>query len=316
MKPETMSSHQERVLRLLVMIDSDLSADLSLETLARKGGFSPYHFHRIFHAIVGEPVKEYVRRLRLERASHELLFGARPIIEVALDAGYQTHESFTRAFRAARGSSPSEYRRRGKRATPSPSINVDAAPPYRPSGRRLRAAQAEPRRGRVERLPSLRVAFIRHVGRYEAVIPVFTRLADWVRARQGKLTDVMWIGVPHDNPHLTPPEKLRFDCCVMVSRDDIAPSGEIGLQEIGGGTYATTTHYGAFDRLPDTYGWLGGHFLPSAGLILRRAPAIEIYLTNPETTAPAQLLTDILLPVERPRRRPDASLPADVLHKE
>jgi AraC family transcriptional regulator len=107
----------------------------------------------------------------------------------------------------------------------------------------------------------------------------------------------MWIGMAHDNPHLTPPDRLRFDCCIMLTRD-VAPAGEIGTRTIGGDLYATTTHYGSFDRLAETYGWLGGNFMPSAGLIPRRAPAIEIYLNNPETTPPEQLLTDILLPVE------------------
>jgi AraC family transcriptional regulator len=298
-KPETIVSHQERILRLLVTIESNLSADLSLETLARQGGFSPYHCHRIFRALVGEPVKEYVRRLRLERAAHDLAFGSRPIIQIALDAGYETHESFTRAFRAALGTPPSEFRQARKpQAVSSSQIRTDASPEYRPRAGCLLMREAEPRHARVERLRALRVAFIRHVGPYEAVTPVFNRLSEWVRARQQEPTDMMWIGVPHDNPRVTAADKRRFDCCVMVT-SNIAPAGEIGLREIGGGLYATTTHYGAFDGLSESYGWLGGHFMPSAGLIPRRAPAIEIYLNNPETTAPEQLLTDILLPVER-----------------
>ncbi len=301
MKPATMMSHQERVLRLLVTIESDLSADLSLESLARQAELSPYHLHRIFRALVGEPVKEFVRRLRLERAAHELAFSVRPVIRIALDAGYETHESFTRAFRATFGSPPSEYRETHARQTATATRTKTAsAPEYRPRARCLRPAPTETRHALVERLRPMRVAFIRHVGPYEAVTPVFNRLADWVAARQRDRADVMWIGMPHDNPHLTPPDKLRFDCCVMVGRD-VSPAGEIGIRDIGGDLYATTTHYGAFDGLAETYGWLGGRFMPAAGLILRRAPAIEIYLNNPETTSPEQLLTDILLPVESTR---------------
>ena len=293
-----MMSHRERVLGLLVTIESNLSGDLSLETLSRQAGLSPYHCHRMFRALVGEPVKEYVRRLRLERAAHELTFGARPIVQIALDAGYETHESFTRAFRAALGTSPSAYRERRKpQAVIASGLKSDAAPEYRPRAGTLLTASASPRLARVERLRPLRVAFIRHVGPYEAVTPVFNRLSEWVAARQQEPTPLMWIGVPHDHPGVTPPDKLRFDCCVMIS-GDVAPAGEIGVREIGGDLYATTTHYGAFDGLVETYGWLGGHFIPSAGLMPRPAPAIEIYLTNPEATPPAQLLTDILLPVE------------------
>ncbi|HEX5043886.1 MAG TPA: AraC family transcriptional regulator [Candidatus Polarisedimenticolaceae bacterium] len=313
MKPDTRMSHQERILGLLVKIESDLSADLSLQTLARQARFSPYHCHRIFRALVGEPVKEYVRRLRLERAAHELAFSARPIIQIAFDAGYKTHESFTRAFRAGFGTLPSHYREARKPPSASSSaITSNAVAEYLPRAAELFKPTAAPRQGRVERLRRLRVAFIRHVGPYEAVTPVFNRLGEWVGERQ-QGTDLMWIGVPHDNPQLTPADKLRFDCCVMVT-GDIAPEGDIGLREIGGDLYATTTHYGAFEGLVETYGWLGGHFMPSAGLIPRPAPAIEIYLTNPETTVPDQLLTDILLPVEDSARQRRSSSVNDGLH--
>jgi AraC-like DNA-binding protein len=59
MKADTVKSHRERVLRVLVEIESNLSADLTLETLSRQGNFSPYHFHRVFRALVGESLKEY-----------------------------------------------------------------------------------------------------------------------------------------------------------------------------------------------------------------------------------------------------------------
>ena len=298
MKADTIKSHQERVLRILVEIESNLSGELSLETLARQGNFSPYHFHRVFSALVGEPVKEYVRRLRLERAAQELAFNSKPIIQIAFDAGFETHESFTRAFRAALGSAPSEYRRSHTRpVASSPAMKTSAAPDYDPRTSRVLFSQTEPRQARVERLPRLRVAFIRHIGPYDEVPLVFNRLSDWVRERQSEQTDLMLIGLPHDNPYLTPPDKLRFDCCVMIE-PAIKPAGETGVREIGGDLYATTTHYGSFDRLVETYGWLGGQFIPSAGLTLRQSSAIEIYLNNPETTPHNQLLTDILLPVE------------------
>lgn len=75
-----------------------------MEELARVACFSSFHFHRIFAAMTGETLADHVRRLRLERA--------------ALDAGYEAHEAFTRAFKAAYGVSPVEFRRaKGPNAT-------------------------------------------------------------------------------------------------------------------------------------------------------------------------------------------------------
>ena len=74
---------------------------MSLPELADVASFSPFHFHRIFRALTGEGVAERVRRLRLERAAARLRSTSRSILEIALEAGYQAHESFTRAFEAS-----------------------------------------------------------------------------------------------------------------------------------------------------------------------------------------------------------------------
>jgi AraC family transcriptional regulator len=70
MKEQTFEDYRQRMLAVLVHIQRHLDADLSLEELATVASFSSFHFHRLFHSLVGESVKEHVRRLRLERAAH------------------------------------------------------------------------------------------------------------------------------------------------------------------------------------------------------------------------------------------------------
>src|ERR1017187_9684083 len=110
MRHGTQESYQERILRVLVYIQTHLDDPLTLDDLAGVACFSPYHFHRIFRGLVGEPVAEHLRRLRLERAAGRLKFTDRQVIDIALDAGYDSHEAFTRAFRANFGRPPSIYR--------------------------------------------------------------------------------------------------------------------------------------------------------------------------------------------------------------
>ena len=112
MKPVTARTYEERMLRVLVHIQEHVDEDLSLAALARVAHFSPYHFHRIFRGMVGESVKTHIRRLRLERAALHLKTTRRPVTRLAFEAGYETHESFTRAFRDMFGVAPSVYRRR------------------------------------------------------------------------------------------------------------------------------------------------------------------------------------------------------------
>lgn len=110
MKAQTERAYQEAILRVLVYLQAHLDEVVSLEELAHVAHFSPYHFHRIFRGMVGESVKEHVRRLRLERAAHRLKFTDTPVTRIALDAGYVAHEGFTRAFGTVFGQSPSEFR--------------------------------------------------------------------------------------------------------------------------------------------------------------------------------------------------------------
>src|SRR5262249_28425430 len=112
MKEETSEDYRARMLRVLVHIQQNLDAPLPLEELASIALFSPFHFHRIFRGLIGESVKEHVRRLRLERAAHRLRHTGQQITEIALDAGYQSLESFTRAFHRIFGQSPTEFRAR------------------------------------------------------------------------------------------------------------------------------------------------------------------------------------------------------------
>ena len=89
MKTTTATDYQERILRALLYIQAHLDEPLELDALARAACFSPFHFHRVFRAMVGEPVHEHVRRLRLERAAVTLRQQpGRPVIEIALAAGY------------------------------------------------------------------------------------------------------------------------------------------------------------------------------------------------------------------------------------
>jgi len=86
--------------------------DLSLETMAEHAGVSRSHLSRIFPVATGHQLSSYVRGRRLTEAAKELVNGAPDILNVALDAGYGSHEAFTRAFRDQFGLTPDDVRRR------------------------------------------------------------------------------------------------------------------------------------------------------------------------------------------------------------
>ena len=113
-KQTTLRFYKERLLRVLVHIQEHLDEPLALEELARLACLAPYHFHHVFTGMLGESLASHVRRLRLERAATRLKFTEMPVVEIAFEAAYETHEAFSRAFRKAFGLSPAQFRKRNR----------------------------------------------------------------------------------------------------------------------------------------------------------------------------------------------------------
>lgn len=175
--------HAERHLE-----DSD--ADLSLEGLARRAHLSPFHFHRLFRATIGEPVSSWVRRLRMERAAMLLRHTRRPLHDVAFSCGYATQAAFTRAFSRHMGRSPGAWR--GDNAVHLWSGEVDDTL-------------------EVVELPALRVLWRRHVGDWPGLD---ARIAEVCRRfdEEGLYRpDTRMAVMIYDEPDVTALEAQRVD---------------------------------------------------------------------------------------------------------
>lgn len=103
----------ERLNRAMDHIECHLDQRIEVADLARIVATSEYHFRRLFSALAGMPLSEYVRRRRLTVAGAEVLAGDRTLLEVAVRYGYSSGEAFARAFRALHGVGPGEARRSG-----------------------------------------------------------------------------------------------------------------------------------------------------------------------------------------------------------
>jgi AraC family transcriptional regulator len=294
MKPETRSFYQRAVQQAIDQIASNLDQALDLETLAAGAGLSAFHFHRVFRGMVGETTLELIRRLRMERAAWRLTQTRSAVTEIAFDAGYETHEAFTRAFRAAYSTSPSGFRSRTH-----PRIELAAtcgvhfvpgrgAPAFIPRNSGGQMMDVE-----IRTMPELRVATVRHVGPYNQIPQAFERLGA-IAGRAGLVHQpgMLMVAIYHDDPDSTPQNELRSDAAISVPDGVPLPEG-LAEQRIPAGRYAVAVHVGPYEQLGDAWARFMGEWLPASGQRVGTGSSYEIYRNDPRTTPKDQLVTEM-----------------------
>ncbi|HAS88525.1 MAG TPA: AraC family transcriptional regulator [Desulfovibrio sp.] len=281
LKETTKQYYAERMTNVLEYIQGNLASSLSLDELADIACFSPYHFHRIFSGMVGESVKSYVKRLRMERAAVMLKHKNVSVTEIAFDAGFKTHESFTRAFSVMFGMSPSVFRKNyhknleHEKVVFWKEISMDV---------------------RVVKLKDMDVAYVRHNGPYEECKPAWEELCKWAD-RNGLLNgDAKFISICHDDASITPSDKIRHDACMEIG-PSVEVESPVAKKRIEGGRYAVTVHKGSYMNLAETYAALCGQWAPQNGFEIEAKASLQIYLNDYDTTATEDLLTEVYVPL-------------------
>ncbi|MBL4633976.1 MAG: AraC family transcriptional regulator [Kofleriaceae bacterium] len=281
-KTATREEYERRVLRAQEYISSHLDEEIRPQEIAKITGFSVHHFHRIFRGLTEESVMGFARRLRLERGARYLRSSKRPVVDIALEAGYGSHEAFTRAFSERFLLSPMQFRaeKTAGNASPAPT-------------------PCEPRVSVIVRTePALDVLYMQHRGPYLEVGVVWERFVTWVLANNlidgpDAFAQRNMFGLVPDDPDTTPTELLRYKACLLHSRQVALPDGPVAQSQIPGGRYAVAVHRGSYETLHETYLDLIGRWFPQSSYVPAHSPVVEHYLNSPQDTAPALLETEV-----------------------
>jgi AraC family transcriptional regulator len=250
--------------------------------------------------MTGETIADHVRRLRLERAAMELRSGGRQVIQVALDAGYEAHEAFTRAFKAAYGVSPAAFRR----ATGPVAIRPAPSGVHFRPGIPLTTFITNHTKTKVmkviaKKIKPLRVAYLRHVGPYEDTNQTWIDLVARLSADKQVRKHSLFIGMGHDNPAVTPAAELRYDACITVD-EAYEPKKPVELQTIAGGDCAVVKNC-PVGKIKDAFQFLYGKWLARSSRELRPAPGFIVFMGARDAVAPRKQRVDIYMPLQ-PKR--------------
>ena len=271
---------------------------LPLHEVAAQSGWSPFHLHRRFRATVGETPRQFQGRLQLQRALALLATTDVPVRQVAERAGFRSHPVFTRAFRAAFGCTPTEFRvRTGGTWTPDQARRVEQI--GRCVGLLGFGAADVPRRVpmsdiRLETRGPVPALFVRRRVAPSELAATFAEClpAVFVHCQSHGLA---MAGAPFARYPEVGRGLLTVECGMPLA----APAtgeGNIEAGELSGGRIVVAVHAGPYDTLHETHAaierWIAEQGLESAG------PPWESYVTDPtDHPDPADWRTEVCWPV-------------------
>jgi AraC family transcriptional regulator len=266
----------DRINRAIDHIARNLAEPLPLEDIARVACFSPFHFHRIFRALVGETVHAFVKRVRLERALHLMAHRKdASLTDIALACGFSSSSDFSRSFRAQFGVPPSAFDLDTYRDAHRGQL-VDGA------GHRLeRLPAGENPDGfavALRELPPRRVAYLRVTQPYggAGIVDAVHRMVEWATARG--LEGGQWLGYQWEDPEVTALENCRYDVGLEIPDDaTIEPGTEIGVTRFPAMRVAELDLAGPIALEMRAIDYIYQTWLPSSGYVPDHQPGFELW---------------------------------------
>jgi AraC family transcriptional regulator len=289
--------YKKRIYAVMNYISQNIEKNLSLEDIAEFAGFSMFHFHRIFKAVVGETVAEFTRRLRLELAANRLISKQfDDITTIAIESGFSSSQNFAKVFRKYFNVTPTEYRNSKIGNKESKKENDFSFREMYNSNDEHKKIIKKVMKAEVKEIPSYKVAYVRKIGSYnkETCQPAFRQITQWAEPRNfldaEKVIAIYW-----DNPEVTSSEKCRFDACVIIP-DNFLPERDIFTQNLYGGFYAVCN----FEIKPEfiqsaweeSYKWVC-----ESGFECNDTPCYEVYHNHISLHPEGKWVLDICIPL-------------------
>ncbi|MEK7016027.1 AraC family transcriptional regulator [Bacillus sp. FSL R9-9410] len=290
---QSRNEYLRRVYKVQDYIESHINDSLSIEDLANVAGFSKFHFHRIFKGMMDEPLSRYVNRLKLERATHLLIYRTdMTITDIAYYFGFTDSAVFSRTFKSYYGVSPSHYRNHNSKNCK----DVSETSQYN---------ECKKVRGNVEivTVDNVNVAYIRHVGTYKELAIAFSKMIEKLfryatEQNYHVFEDTKVLTIYHDHHEFTEDYQLRTSLCITIPNESAVETSDIGIMVIPSGKYAVG-HFEIFqEEYKGAWNFLYGEWLPNSGYKPRDSYPFEVYRNDPRQHPEHKHIVDIYVPIE------------------
>lgn len=276
--------YKERLAVILEYIHNNLDNKIDIKTLSEFSNFSPFHFHRITRALLGEPIGAYIARTRLETAAKMIRYSTDNIEVIAYRVGFETPSSLSKAFKNHFKISPSEYRKNKSYTFQKTNIMKTTL--------NIKKAKI------IEENDKLCLYYRMH-GAYQTLnyASAWEKLWGQVKAQKLFTKGIQMIGLPHDDPKVTDEEKIRYDACLIIHKN-AKPVGDIGVKTLKGGKFAMFLYQGSYKNFADVYNYIFNDWLLNSEYELREEPTRERYISHPDRVAEEKLKTEFYIPIK------------------
>ncbi len=297
-KTHANSEYAQRINRVIDYLRGNLGRPVKLKELARVACLSEFHFHRIFGAVSGETLNNFTNRLRLEKAARLLRYSDHRVTDIALDCGFSSSATFSRAFRSGYETSPSEFRKSGeikkskicKELFPKDEYGLPM------SAEEKRAAFPV----RLIEIPERQVGYIRVTNAFDLdrVLAAVKTIIEWAKSQdifsQGTL-----FGMTVDDPHVSPMHLYRYVDCLASSSPFKCRDGMSKLK-MPAMRYAAIKVSGDLHKVATAWDYLYRDWLIKSAYEPEHAPALEVFLDKERATDWSHFELELCLPVRKP----------------
>jgi AraC family transcriptional regulator len=289
-------SNIEKIHLAQQFLEKNLDQNINLKKIAEASFLSPYHFHRMFHSVIGMTPRAYFERLKLERSAFLLTITNHSIADIAWELSFDNPESYARSFKKMFHKTPSQFRKQNTR------IQSDRLGSFENSFTQNFRSKNISKKVKTKSISNKNAMYYRYVGPWDKSHKLWRKLIDSCLQLGIFRENTELFGIWYDDPLLVGKEKQRYDLGILLPEnkfDKNLMKQKFGFQFTNlQGNYMAYGYAGDFKNLENPYLEFYNWLARNPKLRIANKPTIEIYKKFPPFFSPKDCEMEICIPIQ------------------